>query len=85
MKISNIILPGTLAKLKTTAYGYKITNCTDNTEAYISREGNPENRTFIPYFVCDNATVKPVNEIFTDLTDAVKWLETKINLIVPSN
>ena len=36
MKISNIILPGTLAKLKTTAYGYKITNSTDNTEAYIS-------------------------------------------------
>lgn len=70
-------LPGTNLILEQTYYGYKSVNASDDTPVRIYKKGNVENRTWIPEVIG-----QPVLDEFDDLTEAVKFAETKATILV---
>lgn len=58
--------------LEQTYYGYKSVNCSADTPVRIYKIGNAENRMWMPEVIGF-----PVLEEFDDLTEAVKFAETR--------
>ena len=62
--------------LEQTYYGYKSVNCSSDTPVRIYKIGNAESRTWMPEVIGF-----PVLEEFSDLTEAVRFAETKATIL----
>lgn len=62
--------------LEQTYYGYKSVNCSSDTPVRIYKIGNAENRMWMPEVIGF-----PVLEEFDDLTEAVRFAETRATIL----